>query len=109
MSPELQWVIGTAIALLVLVGGVIARDRSLTNWFTDKVESVRAEADKEAKVLHERINRVRDEYSKRSDLDSYIAQMQTALQGLATEVRSHTTQTNTRLDALVNALIKKDV
>lgn len=104
---ELLAIGGGVIGLLTVVGGVIARDRSLVAMFTAMVEVARDEADKEAKALHERINRVRDEYSKRTDLDAHVQQMNTAINSLANEVRAHTTQTNSRLDSLVAVLVKR--
>jgi uncharacterized protein YlxW (UPF0749 family) len=104
---ELAALAGGVIGLLTVVGGVIARDRSLIGTFTAMVNQARDEADKEAKALHERINRVRDEYSKRTDLDAHVQQMNVALQGLAAEVRTHTQQSNTRLDNLVAVLVER--
>jgi uncharacterized protein YlxW (UPF0749 family) len=103
---ELVAISGGVIGLLTVVGGIIVRDRALIAMFTAMVQTARDEAEKEAKTLHERINRVRDEYTRRSDLDQHVTSMQSSIQNLAAEVRTHTSQTNQRLDALVAVLIK---
>lgn len=106
MSPtEVYTLIGVGLTILTLVGAAIARDRALTSWFQTRIDAVREGAEKEAKSLHERINRVRDEYSRRTDLEAHMSQVQASLQGLATEVRAHTSETNKRLDNLVSVLI----
>lgn len=94
MSSELQWLIGTAVTLILFFGTtIIATFRSLTN--------AREEGDSK---LHERINRVRDEYVRRIDLDSHLHRLDEGVKELRDESREGTRETNRRLDAVLAAL-----
>jgi low affinity Fe/Cu permease len=94
MTSETQWLIGLAVTIIVAFGTVlITAFRSLTNS--------REVGDSQ---LHERINRVRDEYVRRVDLDSHLHRLDEAVKELRDETREGTRETNRRLDAVLSAL-----
>lgn len=93
------WLFSTLIGvggfLVALIGGVIVRDRQI-------FRSMRAGDDR----LHERINEVRDQYVRRSDLDSHIVRLDQSMDRVSTELREHRKELNQRLDAVVALLTK---
>jgi hypothetical protein len=76
-----------------IVAAIIASHRSTS----DKIQ-------KGDDQLHDRINRVRDEYVKRVDLDSHMARMETNVKELREENREGTREINRRLDQVLTTL-----
>lgn len=103
---DIPWLIGTAIALFALVGGVIARDRYVLRLIATEVAAVKKDCKEDTNTLHERLNRVRDEYVRRTDMDNHIVRLDQSVQQLASELRLSSTATNQRLDALMAHLVK---
>jgi len=93
MSNELQWLIAEAIALIGLIGGIIARDRQLMNTINSGDEK-----------LHDRITKVQSEYVRRDDLNGHIQSIENSVNQMREEQR----ETNRRIDALLTTLTKKD-
>ncbi|PRA48156.1 hypothetical protein CQ062_22385 [Ochrobactrum sp. MYb68] len=94
MGDDIKWLIGLATGL----GGtftvaLIATFRSLSS-------SIR-EGDNQ---LHERVNRVRDEYVRRVDLDDHVKQLRDSVRELRDETREASRGTNTRLDQVLAVL-----
>jgi uncharacterized protein YlxW (UPF0749 family) len=89
MNIELAHLITWGLTLIGLVGAAILRDRQ-------HAEAVRRGDD----VLHQRINKVRDEYVRRDDLNSHIERIERSIEGM------HTTQqeTNRRIDMVLVAV-----
>lgn len=88
MSGELQWLIGTALTVLLATAGMlIAAFRALSA----KIDSSNASQTEQIKEgddkLHERINRVRDEYVKRIDLDGHLGRIDQTLREMRDEWR----------------------
>ena len=101
MPEDIVWVIPSGFALVALIGGIIARDRYILNMIAKNHEgSIKAIQESNSEV-HERINRVKDEYVRRVDLDGHIVRLDSSVKGLATEMRASTQATNQRLDALL--------
>ena len=70
---DLQWLIGTAIGVVLTVAGIaIGALRAVNIRLDNVVEQIKAGDDQ----LHERVNRVRDDmangYVRRVDLDSHM-------------------------------------
>ena len=70
---DLQWLIGTAVGVVLSVVGIaIAALRAVNARLDNVVEQIKAGDDQ----LHERVNRVRDDmangYVRRVDLDSHM-------------------------------------
>jgi hypothetical protein len=69
MPDDIKWLIGTASALFLSIGGLVA---GVMTRITTRME-------KGDDRLHERINRVRDEFVRRDDLDGHMARVDRAL------------------------------
>lgn len=88
MSGELQWLLGVSVSVLLATAGMlIAAFRALSA----KIDSSNAEQTELIKdgddKLHERINRVRDEYVKRIDLDGHLGRIDQTLREMRDEWR----------------------
>lgn len=96
-SPmDYQTLIGIILGLVTAAGGLVARDRHVLG----KIQS----GDDQ---LHERVNRVRDEYVRRIDLDAHIVRLDASVQKLSEEISRSSTATNQRLDALLAYMVKE--
>ena len=93
MSNELQWLFGTLIALIGVIGGIIVRDRQVMKAINDGDEK-----------LHDRITKVQSEYVRRDDLNGHIQSIENSVNQMREEQR----ETNRRIDALLTTLTKKD-
>lgn len=100
-TAELYTLFGIGATAVTLIGGFIARDRYIQRQITDGDERSRAKASDEAQKLHDRINRVRDEYVRRVDLDAHIIRLDQNVQEIAREMRDGQKGTNQRLDAIL--------
>jgi len=105
LGAEVQWLIGAAFAFVGLIGGVVARDRYVMRLVNGEDETTRKMVREEADKLHERLNRTRDEYVRRVDLDGHIIRLEGSVRELANEMRSNTQSTNHRLDAVLAHLV----
>lgn len=107
---ELDWaiVIGFGGLLVTVVGAVIARDRQLTNMIHRKAEETAAASTAGDDVLHQRINRTRDEmhehFVKRADLDGHLSRIEQRVSELRQDMKEERRETNQRLDAVLAAL-----
>lgn len=90
MDGEIAWIIGTALSLSVVIGGIIARDRQLTRMIQDGDEK-----------LHDRVNRVREDMVRRTDLDDHLQRVDKSLQTLDANIREQGRETTRRLDQLI--------
>lgn len=102
---ELQWLIGVSVTVLLAIATMlIAAFRALSG----KIEKGNSELAKGIKDgddhLHERVNRVRDEYVKRVDLDGHMTRMETNVKELRDENREGTREINRRLDTVLSTL-----
>lgn len=101
MTGELQWLIGTAVTVILTIAGiVIAAFRATSTKIDDVAGKIKAGDD----ALHERINRVRDEYVKRIDLDGHMERMEETVKELRVENREGTREINRRLDQVLTTL-----
>lgn len=97
MGDDLNWLIGISASLgvsfiIALVGSF--RSLSATIKYGDD-------------QLHERINRVRDEYVKRVDYDDQMNEIKMNIKEIRDELRDGTNETNKRLDQVLAALVKE--
>ena len=92
---DIKWLIGTLISVVVLVGGLLTRDRQMAN-------QIRSGDDR----LHERINRTRDEYVRRDDLDGHIRRLESSLGEAREEIRHSNSDINKRFDTVMETLGK---
>lgn len=102
---ELQWLIGTAITTVLAIAGIaIAAFRATAS----RIDAVAVRVKEGDDQLHDRINRVRDEYVRRVDLDSHLARIETNVRDMREEYREGTREINQRLDAVLISLQPAD-
>ena len=101
MSDEITWIVGVAFTLITVIGGIIARDRYILRLISKSHEDTVREAQRAADKLDDRLNRVKDDYVRRVDLDAHIGRLDNSVQSLTSEMRSSSAQTNQRLDAIL--------
>lgn len=85
--------LGAAGTIVAIVSAIVALHRSTS----DKIQ-------KGDDALHERINRVRDEYVRRVDLDGHMARIETNVKELREENREGTRDINRRLDQILTSV-----
>ncbi|MCI1001069.1 MULTISPECIES: hypothetical protein [Ochrobactrum] len=105
MNGDLQWLIGTAIALSTFFGGaLLTAFRSLSASIKDGDDRLAESLKSGDDQLHERVNRVRDEYVRRVDLDDHVKQLRDGMKEMRDETREGLKGTNTRLDQVLAVL-----
>lgn len=77
MTPELQWLIGVAVTVLLGIGGIaFTAFRAVGTRIDEAVTEMRNAVKTGDDQLHDRINRMRqdvsDNYVRRVDLDSHL-------------------------------------
>ena len=107
MDSDFKWLIGTTLAFVSLVGGIIARDRNLMAMLEDMKDQLRGHTTRTGNELHERVNSVKDEYVRRVDLDGHIVRIEKSMDGLRADAKTHNDAVNTRLDHILTQLTKK--
>lgn len=106
MADDIKWLFGALVAVVAAVGGFIARDRALVNQIRDGDDNSRKVAKEGADALHERVNKVRDEFVRRDDLDGHIKRFERSVSEMRGEMRHGHTETNKRLDTVMETLSK---
>ena len=94
---DIAGAVGIVAALIGLLGAAVARDRYVMRLISDQ-----------GKELHERVNRVRDEYVRRVDLDGHIGRLESNMRELRDELKANHKDMNSRLDALIAAVNRKN-
>ncbi|WP_421089690.1 hypothetical protein [Pseudochrobactrum sp. MP213Fo] len=94
MGEDIKWLIGIGITFGL---ALIASFRSLS-------ATIKAGDD----ALHERINRTRDDYVRRVDLDGHVSQLRESMKELKEEARESGRETNKRLDQVLAALAQEN-
>jgi len=108
VNDDLRWLIGTAITLATFFGGaLIASFRSLSHAQKTAEDRLGAAIKDGDDQLHERINRVRDEYVRRVDLDGHVSQLREGMKELKDENRESTREMNKRLDQVLAVLTQE--
>lgn len=107
---EVDWGVIAAFGGLIIavVGGVIARDRQLTNMIHKSAEEQVKASQAGDDTLHQRINRARDEmhehFVKRVDLDGHLQRIEARVNEMRSDMKEDRRETNARLDALLTAV-----
>lgn len=95
----------TAIVVLVgvigCIGGIIARDRYIASTIANGDKAVRDEMDKKIDVVHERVNKTRDEFVRRDDLDGHLSRIEGTIKSMHEEFKG----TNKRIDDFMTAVV----
>jgi hypothetical protein len=93
-DEALRWLIGIEITVaLTLVGALLAA-------FYRLADAIRKGDD----ALHERVNDVRDQYVRRSDLDGHMARIDGSMHDLRSDMKEQHRDTQRRLDSVLAAL-----
>ncbi|GGE78995.1 hypothetical protein H1W37_19530 [Stappia taiwanensis] len=91
MGEGTAWpVIGMAISAVGLVLALLARDRQMWRHLQSALDQ-----------LHERINRTRDEYVRRSDLDNHIQRLDKSVDDMRGDIRDMRREFVERLDKVI--------
>ena len=106
MQIEITWVISTLVALVALVGGIIARDRYILNVISQNHEGSIKAIQQAAQNSNDRIDRVKYEYVRLVNLDGRISHLDSSLKDLTSEMCTSATATNNRLDVLLTHFTK---
>lgn len=94
--------VGWGLTVIAIFGAAVARDRALQSQISNGDEAAKKAAQDEAKILHERINKTRDEFVRRDDLDTHMKR----LEDLHRMVYDEQKRTNERLDGFMAAVAK---
>lgn len=85
MTAEMQWLVGTALTVILSIGGIaIGAFRAMSAKLDSAVEAIEATMRSEDAQLHSRINEVKDKYVRRDDFEKYTDRMDRRLD----EIRS---------------------
>lgn len=112
MDMTVVGLIGLALTFVTCVGGLIVRDRALLALITNgdktthdslekKIEFVLQSDDAKIAALHERVNKIRDEFVRRDDLDQHLGRIEKNLNQMYIEQR----ETNQRIDGFMSAMV----
>lgn len=88
------------IAAIGCVGGIIARDRYIASMMVNGDKAVRDAMDKRIDVVHERVNKTRDEFVRREDLDGHLVRIEKTITSMHEEQK----ETNRRIDNFLAAI-----
>lgn len=92
MEEDFKWLVGILVGFAAMIGGFITRDRQMARQIREGDDS-----------LHDRINRVKDEYVRKDDLDQTVRRLETGMKEMRDEIRHNNTETTKRLDQLLAA------
>ena len=98
MGEETKWLIGLLTGGVLTIGGVMI---AAFNRLADRIT-------RGDEVLHSRINDVREEYVRRSDLDGHLTRVDVQFRELKTEIREQHRDTQQRLDRVLSAVRQKN-
>lgn len=88
-------IFGAVVSVVGLIGGVIVRDRYVMKTITDG-----------EKELHARINKVRDDFVRKDDLDGHLTRIDSNIKELKSGLKENGTEMNRRLDKIIAAVSK---
>ena len=93
-ADDLRWIVGIALTTVLAVAGMlVAAFRAI---------AVKIEA--HIAVLHGRVNKVKDDYVRRDDMDKHMARFDGNVNELRREFRDSHKDTNAKLDAIMERL-----
>lgn len=93
--------IGAICTVIICVGGIIARDRYIAGTIATGDKAIRDELNRNVDVCHERINKTRDEFVRRDDLDAHMTRIEKTMSGMHEEFKG----TNKRIDEFMTAVL----
>lgn len=101
-SADIPWLVSLILGILALGGGVIARDRYVLSLISKNHNETIDKLSEAISLVHKRIDAVKDEYVRQTDLDRHVKHLDDSVRDLKHELRSSSEQTNQRLDSLLS-------
>ncbi|MBX4994863.1 hypothetical protein [Rhizobium binae] len=109
MPDDIRWLIGAMITVSTFVRGLVfAAFNNIKMRMNAVDERLSGKIEAGDDVLHDRLNRIRDEYARRSDLDGHIHRLESSIKDLREEHRETSKETTRRLDAIIASLAKNN-
>ena len=105
---QLLAIIAGFCAVAGVVSGIIIRDRQMQRSISKIGEDFGRNIDQKVNELHERVNRVRDEYVKRIDLDAHIKRLEQDFRDLRDEIRTSHKENTALLHQLLSHTVKEN-
>lgn len=90
-----MWAAGVLIPLVALIGGIIGRDRQVWRAISEGDNGVKEAMSESQDRLHARIDKVREEYVRRDDLEKHQESIEHKLDKIHDDMR----EINRRFDA----------
>lgn len=120
MGDDLKWLIGISVTFFLTFGGLLlgafyrivgkieSGDRDLSTKIDRESAALSGGMKAADDALHERVNRVRDEYVRRTDLDGHIQRLEKNVDDLRKDIKQSRSEMNERLDRIITAMASKD-
>lgn len=103
----MQVLLGFGGCLTPIVLAALARDRSLMSMISSIKDDASSTTKATGDALHERINRVRDEFVRRDDFEAHLARFDKRMDEFRDEMRRSSERTDERLEAILEQLRDK--
>lgn len=100
MNTDVFTLITILVALVGAVGGIIARDRYIGKAISTGDRDLSNAMNTKFDTTHERINKIRDEFVRREDLEQHMARVDRGLR----EIHDGQEKTNQRIDTVLQVL-----
>lgn len=108
MDEVLRWFYNlVAVVLMAVIGWLVKEMRALAANLTAEAAGLRTAITVGDNALHERVNKVRDEYVRRDDLDGHLQRIDGNVNELRREIADGQREMTKRLDAIVERLTTK--
>ena len=104
MPDDLKWLVGISITVLGMFVTAMWNMAGRIKAVDDRTTVAIKEGDAE---LHGRINRVREDYVRRVDLDGHIQRLDKNVEDLRREMRENAKDAGHRLDVIIQAVAPK--
>lgn len=103
------WQLVLAIAALIaaLAGAAWARDRSISEMIVQSKEDSRKMVKEAVDPVHDRINRVRDEYVREDHMNAHLQRIEKRFDDMRDEIRTRDEQTRKSLDEIRGLLTSR--
>lgn len=89
-----------------IVRFMISRMDAHKEKIEEKITNLQQDSNSDVTAIHNRINEVKDQYVKRTDIDRDLAQMNRSISDVNQSLNMQMTGVNTRLDTIIHAISK---
>lgn len=104
-----QLTVGDVVAILGFLLAIGVQTWAITRYMIGRMDAHREATNNELKAIHERINEVKDQYVKRSDIDRDLTHIQNTVTDIKNDVNVQMSGMNSRLDMLISTLVPPKV